>query len=337
MKKIFYMFSFVMILSLAFQNISYSAPTDSEMANLRSIFSTSIRPYTYWPVEGTDTNDMSSAFGPRIQYTTGLVDFHRAIDINATKGTPVFNVFNGFLFSIENYTSGGLTVIIKHTLPISARYNEKTIKYFYTYYMHLSSIPNEIQNAAKGTYIPAGSVIGYVGHSGTTTDHLNLELRMGTPYSLEWQTANKTSSYNMGFDPHINPMILYRDVKDNFTLAKSANSNADLVINISTARDYLVLNRVDFRIYDLKGNVVSKQILDYDMRIGYDATSTSKLDTINKSKMYISPICFRSTSSIFETNIVIPAATISAYPSGSYTYQINIQNIYGTWWSTYWK
>lgn len=107
---------------------------------------------------------------------------HQGNDIFATKGTPVVAVADGFVTKIGESDRSGYYVRIEHADG------------WETWYMHLNNdTPGtddgkggpETAFAADlevGMYVPAGTVIGYVGDSGnaeSSTSHTHFELHDG--------------------------------------------------------------------------------------------------------------------------------------------------------------
>jgi murein DD-endopeptidase MepM/ murein hydrolase activator NlpD len=275
----------------------------------------SLRTETVFPVQGKTINDVEAPFGPRVKNSTVSYDWHRGIDIDATLGTPLLAVTDGEFLKIDNYQSGGNTVILKHEFTNPVNYNGSTLQYYYTFYMHLDSIVPELVQADANNEHPAitkGDVIGYVGHSGADVDHLHFELRVGTYCSLEYQLANQSSSCANGFlfDPHINPMYFFEPLTPNMNLALTSGDgiNTDLQIEFTSDENQPLLNRVEYQLVNNSGDVLQSHILDFNQRLGYDASTTAALDTQDIQNPYISPLTFTDSSSIFTTNIVVPAS-----------------------------
>jgi murein DD-endopeptidase MepM/ murein hydrolase activator NlpD len=90
--------------------------------------------------------------------------FHSGIDISAPRGTPVRAAAPGEVL-FEGWMRGyGRVIIIDHG------------RNFSTVYAHLSST-----QVREGTIVGAGTLIGTVGDTGTTTgNHLHFEVREGS-------------------------------------------------------------------------------------------------------------------------------------------------------------
>ena len=114
---------------------------------------------------------------------------HQGNDIFATKGTPVVAVADGFVTKIGDSDRSGYYVRIEHADGWD------------TWYMHLNNDSPGTDDGAGGpeaafaadleigTYVPAGTVVGFVGDSGNaegSTSHTHFELhddgRIVNPY-----------------------------------------------------------------------------------------------------------------------------------------------------------
>jgi len=113
-----------------------------------------------WPLRGP----ISSPFGQRVHPVFRTRMFHSGIDIAAPRGTPVRAAAPGEVL-FEGWMRGyGRVIIIDHG------------RNFSTVYAHLSET-----RVREGTIVGAGTVIGAVGDTGTTTGyHLHFEVREGS-------------------------------------------------------------------------------------------------------------------------------------------------------------
>jgi murein DD-endopeptidase MepM/ murein hydrolase activator NlpD len=113
-----------------------------------------------WPLRGP----ISSPFGSRIHPVFKTKSFHSGLDIAAPRGTAVKAAAPGEVL-FEGWMRGyGQVVIIDHGRDYS------------TVYAHMSST-----RVKEGTVVNAGTVIGAVGNTGTTTGyHLHFEVRIGS-------------------------------------------------------------------------------------------------------------------------------------------------------------
>jgi len=124
---------------------------------------------------------ITSPYGPR----WGRI--HQAVDIVGGKGygSPIYAANNGTVISAKYSYTGGNAITINHNNG------------YYTYYCHLSKIL-----VSKGDVVPAGFVIGLMGHTGHNSKtglpvgtHLHFGIWKGPPY------GHKSTS--------INPMLMY--------------------------------------------------------------------------------------------------------------------------------
>jgi murein DD-endopeptidase MepM/ murein hydrolase activator NlpD len=311
----------------------------AQTSNLTAAFQT-LRTNALWPVSGSTFDAVESTFGPRIKASSRLYDWHRGIDIDAPEGTPVLATLDGTLFDITTYTAGGLTVILKHNFAVPVVYAGRTLNHFYTFHMHLSSVEPVLQNAFNAGQKPSvakGAEIGQVGHSGTAIgDHLHWELRAGTPYSLEWQIAHPTSQYgvnNFGFDPHMHPMLLtvpFATSNMTLSLTTKPSSRIDGKVRFSCLDDQPLLNRFDVRIVRKSSNTtVALHTLDFNERLGFNASTNAALDTQDKTKPYISPISFGNSAASFTTDLVIPKTWVGANSGANFLTTVAAYDIWG--------
>ncbi len=304
-----------------------------------------------WPVENSSINAIESNFGPRIQTSTGKYDWHRGIDIDAKLGTKVFATQTGDLWKVyqypnNTYPDGGNVVIVRHKFPNTITYAGKTLTYYYTIYMHLNSIESKWITASNANQHPAitkGTLLGTVGHTGepNIADHLHFELRVGTYCSLEFQLANPASSCSkgFGFDPAMNPLLIFAPVggPTALTLASIPNASTDGKARVTMPKSQPLLNRIDFTITNIStGAKIKSTTLDFDDRTGFNATSTAALDTQDKTKPYIAPLTFTDASTNYQTDVVIPKAYMGNYGSAGYKRTLITEDIWGNTQSIQW-
>ncbi len=191
----------------------------------------------------------------------------------------------------------------------------------------------------ESTVISAGDLIGKMGNSGTPpgggsySDHLHLELRFGTRSSLEFQLNNPGNTQH-GFDPHLNPMLLFTpytyatsgtDVyHQNASLSGTAMAGEDISFDITYTNDDMpVLNEITVSLEEIgSGNIVKTHTLDLNQRIGFDASSTSNLDTADTTQPYFSPITPAFTSTQYKNSLTVPANWTAGF--GSSDHQLNV-------------
>lgn len=301
----------------------FSFPIFVSADNLKDYFIV-LREQTIWPIKNSTNNDIISTFGPRAMHEN-TYDFHRGLDIAAKAEAKVKAVTDGVLFDVVNWEGAGNTVILQHTFNSPTSYHDQELTYYYTLYMHLSSAKYSEEDLGKN--IKAGQVIGYVGQTGNaTTPHLHLQLMVGTWYDLETQLAYPDSQYSgFGFDPAVNPMLLFPPEEKNITLSliKTPTKKQDGIAECAFSANQPFFNKVKVIIRDKATKQVVKQhILNYNHRTGFDATTNEALDTPDITKPYISP------KSITTTNIVIPKKYIKKYLGANYSRKLIVYDIW---------
>ena len=130
-------------------------------------------PYVFPVIGPTSFGDTWGAF----RATTG---WHHGVDIFAPLGSPIVAVADGALFSVGWNRIGGRRLWLR----------DRVGNYFY--YAHLSAFARV---AVEGARVRAGTVIGYVGHTGDAE---------GTPYHLHFE-VHPVSLLSLGYDGAVNP------------------------------------------------------------------------------------------------------------------------------------
>ena len=127
-----------------------------------------VLPEMVWP---TDELKVSSGYGWRSSPCNLCSSDHKGIDFVPGRGAPVYATMDGIISRIDYGGSFGQHVYIQHIAVI----NNKT-ENWQTIYAHLEidSIPEGIR---VGGIVKAGTVIGSVGNTGTSTGpHLHFEI-----------------------------------------------------------------------------------------------------------------------------------------------------------------
>lgn len=330
--------------------------TTGEYANLQTQFSSLHGPQVYFPVAGKTTDDVESTFGPRIQHTTGLYDFHRGIDVDGDEGDDILSATGGVFWEHRTFNRGGLTVILRHDFSTPVTLNGNSYDHYFTYYMHLfdddvagngvgtldviDGWVSEKANPGMGTSVSAGVHVGEMGSSGSSggapyEDHLHMELRVGTTNSLIFQTDNPTTTQH-GFDPHVHPLLFFESAifggSDNSpTLNPEGvlDGNSDFTLAWENSDEALLLNRFEVSLIDPdSGSLIDNHVLDFNLRTGFDATEESLLDTQNVLFPYIDPESFSHGSSTFTSNLVIPEAWLQS-ATEPFQLQVDAFDIWG--------
>jgi murein DD-endopeptidase MepM/ murein hydrolase activator NlpD len=321
---------------------------------------TTLRNDTVFPVPGRGLDDLDSTFGPRMQASTGLYDFHRGIDVDGgSVGDPVgienvVAVLDGTFYDYRFSASGGNTVILKHAFDTPISYQGKTLTHFYTWYLHLydDGIANNgigtadlVSGLNVGDPVDQNTVIGKLGDSGspssgTYAPHLHFELRVGSVSSLEFQLDNPGTT-QWGFDPHMNPLWLFapgtyggvgpNDYRQQLSLAAPVQVGADIAIHYQISNDdHPVWNRFEFAIRQVgSGTVAASHVLDLNQRTGYDASTTASLDSRDLTKPYIDPASGALTGNQFVSGLIVPAAFAQPYLDNGHELVVTARDLWG--------
>lgn len=118
--------------------------------NVLSQWSERINPHFdfHWPVQGR----LASPFGLHRFYNYIPGKQHTGLDIAAPTGTPIHTPTGGTVVDVGRYLLTGNTVILDHGQGM------------FTIYAHMNRV-----HARLGQRLPAGSLIGEVGHTGRAT------------------------------------------------------------------------------------------------------------------------------------------------------------------------
>jgi murein DD-endopeptidase MepM/ murein hydrolase activator NlpD len=131
------------------------------------------------PVTGVE----SSGYGYRRHPISKRRTFHKGVDFQAPRGTPVYAAGPGVVSHARRKSSYGKLIIISHGLGLETRY------------AHLSRI-----KIREGEFVPAGTLIGTVGSTGRTTGpHLHFEVRQfDEPVDPLWALGETRSTLAEG-------------------------------------------------------------------------------------------------------------------------------------------
>lgn len=321
-----------------------------------SLFS-GIRSSTSFPVQGKTFDDVEETFGPRRQPSlSGSYDWHRGIDIDGAGGENILAVANAQFEKLDYSASAGNYVVLKHTFATPVAYgtnpDKQTWTTFYTYYMHLSDDSVTLinnQGWQKGDAIAKGTTIGYLGNTGGSGGeayayHLHFELRFGTSNPLENQIAGDgLTPTDAWFDPHMHPLLLFdpnsatlRGASAGATYTQSlsllaAGTHADgMTFQYASSLDELpLLNRFDVQVRSVAtGDVVLSHTLDFNQRLGFDATTNALLDTRDTTKPYSAPQFFEDADTTYGSQLVVPTSWLGAYATGAYAVTVTASDIW---------
>ena len=341
------------LLSLA-TTLLLSLPSRADYADIVAFFNTlhGSAHAAVFPVSGGSLDDFESSFGPRNKAGSGHYDWHRGFDVDGTDMTsPIVAPLDGYFYDYRTTTSGGNIVILEHNISElgggAMTYHNKSVTKFYTWYLHLwddetaangTSTDDLVSGYTPGDAISRGTQIGVMGQSGTTTNtHLHFEVRIGTNNSLEYQTNNPGST-QWGFDPHLNPMLLFAPNGHAQTLTQSAGTigSTDLTFDYTISDDdYPVFNSVTALIrHTMTEEEITSHVLDLNQRTGFDATSTANLDTQDTSLPYIVPSLSPFGTDHWETQFVVPESWLSGNYDQGHELVLTATDIWGTSMST---
>lgn len=316
----------------------------------------SIRSGTTFPVSGKTFNDVEETFGPRRQPSlSGSYDWHRGIDIDGTGGENVVAAYTAQFEKLDYSASAGNYVVLKHTFAPAVDYGSNPDKQswttFYTYYMHLSDDSVTLinnQGWTKGSAISQGTTIGYLGNTGGSGGeayayHLHFELRFGTSNPLESQiSVGGLTATDAWFDPHMHPLLLFnpndatlRGASLGATysqslaqLAAGTHAGATTFGYTSSLDELPLLNRYVIEVRDGANAVVLSHTLDFNQRLGFDATTNAALDVQDTTLPYVAPQYFEDADTTFSSQLVVPDSWLGAYKSAGYTINITASDIW---------
>ncbi|MFA7654229.1 MAG: M23 family metallopeptidase [Candidatus Magasanikbacteria bacterium] len=290
------------------------------------------KPVTAWPINSSGVNNINSPFGPRLKASSNFnYDFHRGIDIVQQAGASVKAIASGKVYGVYNaddstspyFIDGGNTVVIEHTLPNGKfiLFHGKQYTKYYSHYLHLQSY-----NVVKDQIVAQGTIIGRVGHTGTTElNHLHLEIRVATPCSYEFQENNPerfcsrvfgtdANGNYLHYDPHINPLRVL-NYTDTYRPSVSVVGDKPLKIKISQDRRELDINEIS-----VYGIAIGTKIVNFDERAGIDLNN---LDSALQDNILIEPERFNSSTAKYEINF-----TFNNLNSGQIS-EIIVKDIWG--------
>lgn len=130
------------------------------------------------PVQGVTASQLRDTFFE----ARGGGRTHRAMDILAPLGTPVIASVDGTIRKLFISKAGGLTI-----------YQFDRDEGLVYYYAHLDRYADGL---AEGSFVPQGTVIGYVGTTGNTmgTPHLHFSIEV-LPPTKEWWRGEPVNPY----------------------------------------------------------------------------------------------------------------------------------------------
>ncbi|OYX55289.1 MAG: hypothetical protein B7Y93_04945 [Micrococcales bacterium 32-70-13] len=132
-----------------------------------------------WPFAFPAT--VLSAFGDRAAPCLGCSSYHRGIDLDGGRGTPIGAIADGTVTYVGYGGGWGYRVEIEHVI------NGQKVTSLYAHMIDNSSV------LQVGQQVAVGDIVGAVGNTGLSTGaHLHLEIRIDNvpidPFA--WLTAN---------------------------------------------------------------------------------------------------------------------------------------------------
>ncbi|MBL0217136.1 MAG: M23 family metallopeptidase [Myxococcales bacterium] len=245
--------------------------------------------------------DISSTFGPRWKSSAARYDFHPGIDWFGDDGTPVAAIGDGTVEAVypegsPQFPNGGNVLVIRHVLPVPETFHGTPVDHVFAVYLHLTSVA-----VAAGAPVTRGQVVGAMGHTGDTTfTHLHFEIRVQTMCSLQYQTANPSSSCATGYDPHVHPFLFIAGRDDDAATAAEVMPTTDgdaWTVRYSAPRGDL----------DLDAIVTDLGDLGFDERRGMDATTLDRLDDFHYDWLTLVPEPFSSSDEALVMQLHFPA------------------------------
>eukprot|EP00808_Paulinella_micropora_P006739 g76975.t1 len=145
-----------------------------------------------WPINQCNLYD-SDFFGPSVTFFRRVDYFSRSLQMRpCSMPADVHASLDGVVFDRKDDI---VTLRHEFSAPLPT-FHGVEVQFFYTIYDHMVAA-----NFSKGAVVAKGDVLGQV--VSLAMPPLRFELRVGGPYSLEYQ-AKHTTAYNVGFDPAVN-------------------------------------------------------------------------------------------------------------------------------------
>lgn len=141
----------------------------------------------------------------RVNPVTGVVEYHKGIDLATAGSKPVYSILDGIVHSLGYDSGRGNWIIIKDNNPASPTYG------YATQYMHLANAPD----VSVGDNVVKGQKVGDEGTTGSSSGiHLHLVMQNLNRFNNQWYFSDNESDYinpcdYMGIDNIKNSWWIY--------------------------------------------------------------------------------------------------------------------------------
>jgi len=256
----------------------------------------------FWPLHSSQF--VTVPFGP-----TARFGFNRGIDIQGRPHEKVIAIYKGQVERII-YEEHTYNVILEHsfsewTSVIDGHYSTKT---WYTVYSGLRSV-----YVKPGEAVSATQPVGELTNSGV----LYLELRVGTMCALDDYLLNLCFA-SLGYDPHINPMILMNKQHQKVQMSVSSRDKIQVMTESSNINRFLIeIFKPEYE------EPIKTYMIDLNLRVGFDV---SALDTIDFTKPYV--MTTKSINDLYVMELTVPSYWINI--SDSWWAKVTVEDIWGT-------
>eukprot|EP00808_Paulinella_micropora_P020974 g67310.t1 len=289
-----------------------------------------------WPINQCNLYD-SDFFGPSVTFFRRVDYFSRSLQMRpCSMPADVHASLDGVVFDRKDDI---VTLRHEFSAPLPT-FHGVEVQFFYTIYDHMVAA-----NFSKGAVVAKGDVLGQV--VSLAMPPLRFELRVGGPYSLEYQ-AKHTTAYNVGFDPAVNWNWLLHIVDEpipppSLKLLTAVTGVVAGRVEFSIDGKAGWLNKVTYESLDRNYSLLAIAELDLNFRIGYfttpDESGYPNINIFDESTMYLDPVPTwqfgedaTSAAVIYRTEIVLPA---SLHAGGTY-FRVNVTDIWGNVTSLKW-
>lgn len=97
------------------------------------------------------------------------------------------------------------------------------------------------------------------------------------------------------------------------SISQTMDGSVDGIARFETPDVIANVNKYVVEVVDTSsGAVVQSHTLDFNLRIGYDATSTAALDTFDTAVPYLSPVSFGYSATEWKADLIVPAGWLAS-------------------------